>query len=257
LGSARAHRPCAIHGDPRHRDRERGAAVDQDRPPLLAAEPAVGHHCIRDPLRRNSAARRPARRRVRPPPCLHGRCWSVCRQLAALRPRVVRDLADCAPCPARVRRRAACPRRPLDPDDDVPRGTRAEPRARHLGRCVRQRRRGRRAPRRSAHVLLPLELDLLHQRAGGCSRDRARAVAAAGEPDRCASPALRRRRCDLRHGRRHAARLRAHACDRGRLAHRLDGRSWAFRRSCCSPSSRSSCARGRHCYRCGSSGSGR
>ena len=54
LERARADRHRAVHGHPRRRDRERRAAVDQDRPRLLAGEPAVGRS---RPTRSSSAAR--------------------------------------------------------------------------------------------------------------------------------------------------------------------------------------------------------
>src|SRR3954447_15852355 len=62
-------RPCSalhrpVHGRPRHRGCERRAAVDPDRPRVLAGEPPVGDQRLRPPLRRVPAARRP---RPRPP----------------------------------------------------------------------------------------------------------------------------------------------------------------------------------------------
>ncbi len=85
-------------------------------------------------------------------------------ELPPLRSRLVRGLADRVPRSAGARRRPARPRGALDPDDDVPGGPRAEPRARHLGRRFRHRRRGGRAARRRAHLVSLLGVGVLHQR---------------------------------------------------------------------------------------------
>src|SRR5205807_1176652 len=45
---------------PRHDDRERGAAVDQERSGLLAGQPGVGRECLPDRLCRRLTAGRPA-----------------------------------------------------------------------------------------------------------------------------------------------------------------------------------------------------
>ena len=63
--------------------------------------------------------------------------------------------------------------RAVDPDDDVRGGEGAQPRARHLGRGLRQRRRRRRAARRRVDERVRLVVDLLHQRAGRSCRARA------------------------------------------------------------------------------------
>ena len=94
-------------------------------------------------------------------------------QLAPRRARLVGGLADRLPRAAGLRRRAALAGRAVDPDDDVRRGPRAQPRARHLGRGLGQRRRRRRAARRRPDERVRLVVDLLHQRAGrrcSCSR---------------------------------------------------------------------------------------
>ena len=85
-------------------------------------------------------------------------------------------------CAAGPRRRAALAGRAVDPDDDVPGGPRAQPRARDLGRGLGQRRRRRRAARRRADERPELVVDLLHQRAGRRRRDRSDPVPAAREP---------------------------------------------------------------------------
>ena len=110
-----------VHGRPRRRDRERRAAVDQDRPPLQPGEPPVGDHRLLDPLRRRAPARRPAGRPARAPAPLHGRPRALHGQLAARRARLVGGLADRLPLAAGARRRTALAGRALDPDDDVPR----------------------------------------------------------------------------------------------------------------------------------------
>ena len=117
------------------------------------------------------------------------------------------------PRPPGARRRAARAGRALAPDDDVHRGTRAEPRARHLRRGVRERRGRGRPARRRAHLVSELVVDLLHQRPGRGRRDRADAVAAAREPGGARAPALRRRRRGDGHRRPDAARLRDDAGD--------------------------------------------
>ena len=96
------------------------------------------------------------------------------------------------------RRGAALAGRALDPDDDVRGRPGAQPRARHLGRGLRQRRRRRRAARRRAHERAQLVVDLLHQRAGrrrSCSRSRRGSCARAAPTSRTATstcPAPRR-----------------------------------------------------------------
>ena len=59
------------------------------------------------------------------------------RRLGAQRTRLVGWLARRLPRPAGARRRALRAGGPVAPDDDLPRGPRAQPRARHLGRCLR------------------------------------------------------------------------------------------------------------------------
>ena len=92
----------------------------------------------------------------------------------------------------------------------VRRRARAQPRARHLRRGVRQRRRRRRAARRRADELPELVVDLLHQRPGGDRGRAARTGPPAREPPRSRPPALRRHGCGDGHQRVDAVRLRAH-----------------------------------------------
>jgi predicted MFS family arabinose efflux permease len=67
----------------------------------------------------------------------------------------------------------------LDPHDHVPRGARAQRRARCLGCGIGHRRRGGRAARRGAHERVQLAVDLLRQRSGGSARARGQPAASA------------------------------------------------------------------------------
>ena len=146
------------------------------------------------------------------------------RLLAARRPRMVGGVADRLPRAAGARRGSALARGALDPDDDVRGRTRPQPRARHLGRRLRQRRRCGRAARRRAYQLPQLVVDLLHQRAGRRPRVRARAAVGAREPRGRDAPALRRARRRLDHRRADAARLRDDPRGAARLGHHRDDR---------------------------------
>ena len=173
----------------------------------------------------DAAARRPARRPARPPAALRRRPRALRGQLAALRPRLVGGLADRVPRAPGPRRRAARAGRALAPDDDVRRGPRAQPRARHLRRRVRQRRRRGRAARRRAHLVPELVVDLLRQRPGRHRRDRARRRCCCAR----AAPTLAHRHfdvagADVDHGRADAARLRDDARDDRRLGLADDAR---------------------------------
>ena len=137
-----------------------------------------------DLLRRRPPARRPPRRPARTAATVRGRARPVHGQLAPRRPRLVGGLADRLPLAPGSRRCAALARGALDPDHDLPRGPRAQPRARHLGCCLGQRRRRGRAARRRPDQRPELVVDLLHQRARGRARDRADAVPAPRKPRR-------------------------------------------------------------------------
>ena len=150
----------------RRRDRERRAALHPDRSPLLAGEPAVGDQRLRARVRRVPAPRRAPRRPARAQARLHGRTRHLHARLAAVRPRVERDVADRVP-------RAPGPRRgddhaggALDPRRDFQRGSRAQHRPRRLGRRRRLRRRSRRPVRRDPHRFPLVAVDLLRQRPG-------------------------------------------------------------------------------------------
>ena len=178
LGGTGRDRDGAVHGRARHLDRERGAAVDQDRPELLAGEPAVGDHRLLDLLRRVPPPRRAARGSVRTPAPVHGGAGSVHRQLAARRARLVGGIPDRVPRFAGSRRRHDVARRAVDPDHDLRGGSRAQSGARDLGRRGRQRWRRGRAARRHPDQRVQLAVDLLRQRARRSRRHRR-------QPDRC------------------------------------------------------------------------
>ena len=135
-----------------------------------------------------AAARRPAGRPARAAAALPRGPHPLRGELAALRPRLVRGLADRLPRPAGPRRRAARSRGALAPDDDLRRGPRAQPRARHLRGRFGERRRGGRAARRRPHLVPELVVDLLHQRARRPRGDRADAAAALARAARRAPP---------------------------------------------------------------------
>ena len=103
---------------------------------------------------------------------LHGRPRHLLGGLAPLRPRLERDVADRRSRAPGARRGDDHAVRALDPDHDVPRGPRAQHRARRLGRGRRLRRRRRRALRRHPHRLALLGVDLLRQRSRSASRPR-------------------------------------------------------------------------------------
>ena len=220
MDRARRDRGRAVHGRPRRGDRERRPSVDQDRPRLQPGEPPVDRHRLRDHVRRRAPARRADVRPARAPAAVHGRPGALHGQLAAGRHRLVVRIADRVPGPPGSRRSAAVAGSTLDPDDHVPRGTRAERRARRLGRGLRKRRRRGRPARRRSDRLARLVVDLLHQHPGRHRTLRGQPVAAAREPGPPRPPALRRPRCGLDHRRADAARLRADSGDAGRAGER-------------------------------------
>ena len=105
----------AVHGHPRHRDRERRAALDPGRPRVLAGEPAVGDQRLCARLRRVPPARRPPRRPPRPAAGLHGRPHRLHDRLAPVRARVERGIADRLPRAPGPRCGHDLARRALDP----------------------------------------------------------------------------------------------------------------------------------------------
>ena len=123
----------------------------------------MGAQRLRAGLRRLPPLGRPACRHPRAPRRLHGRPRHLLRRLASLRPGVGRHVAHRRPRPPGARRgdgHAVCA---LDPDHDLHRGSRAQHRARGLGRGRRLRRRGRRPRGRDPHRSPLLGVDLLRQ----------------------------------------------------------------------------------------------
>ena len=193
----------------------------------------MGRHRLRPVLRRPAAARRPARRPLRPPPDAHGRRRHLRRRVAARRPRPERGPAARRPRPAGPRRRDRLPRRAGADHHDLPGRPAAQPRVLGLRRHVRRGRGRRPDPRRLAHRP---RADLLRhhrrrlaahvpdQRSDRDPRRPRRAAAAARErvPPGRARPA----RCAVRHPRPGRHRLRPHPRRRPalRLGRPLDAR---------------------------------
>ena len=222
----------AVHGRARHRDRERGPAVDQGRPGLLAGESAVGDQRIRALLRRLPAPRRPARRHPRPAAGLRRGSRPLHGRVVPRRDGLERGLADRGAGAAGAGRSCDLARRPLDPHDHVRRGEGAQRRARRLGRRRRLRRRSGRPARRGDHGHAQLGVDLLRQHPGRDRRTGARPDPARREPRRSREE-LRRPRRRARHGRPDGARLRDHGGERLRLG--LGDHVGDLRRRACAP----------------------
>ena len=125
----------------------------KDRPALQPGEPAVGRDGVLDPVRRRAAARRADGRSARAAPALHGGPRRSSPHLAARRARVVRGLADRVPHAAGLGAALVSPAALSILTTTFDEGPRTQPRARHLGRGLRQRRRRRRAARRRADEL--------------------------------------------------------------------------------------------------------
>ena len=155
-----------LHDRPRRRDRQRRAAVDPDRPRLLAQDLqwVLTAYAITFGgflLLGGRAADLLGRRRV----FLVG--------VVALHARLARSAASPSPTPPDRRARRPGPRRrdhlaggALDRHDDLRGGRGAQQGARDLGRHRRLGRGGRRASRRRAHGSTRLGVDLLRQRPG-------------------------------------------------------------------------------------------
>ena len=193
----------------------------------------MGDHRLRDRLRRLPAPRRAPRRPPGAPPRLRRRHRALHVRLGPQRPSLVGRLARRLPRAPRTWRCALRACRALAPHDHLPRRPGAEHRARHLGRCVGQRRGRRRPPRRRLDLIPLLALDLLHQRAGRARARRAHSALPRGEPWRAHREALRHSRSDLDHGVPDGARLRADARDPARLGERLHGCAAEHRGGAC------------------------
>ena len=160
-----APRAGPVRRRPRRVDRQRRAAVDRQRPPVLPGRPLLGHQRLHAHLRRLPPARRPHGRPARPPPDVPRRPDPVRARLAGRRLRRVQRPADRRSRRAGPRRRAAVARRALAGDRDLRRGRGAQQGARRLGRRGRLRRRRRRAGRRHAHRVGRLGVGPVRQRA--------------------------------------------------------------------------------------------
>ena len=213
----------AVHGRARHRDRERRPAVHPARSRVLTGEPPVGDQRLRARLRRLPAARRAHGRPPRPAPHLPARARALHARLVALRARVERGLAHRLPGRSGARRGDDLAGRALDPDHDLPGGSRPEHRPRRLGRSRRLRRRRGRAARRRAHRPALVGVDLLRQHPG--RRDGLRAdPVLLGESRDTTRQEVRRARRGPRHRRALAARARHHAGPRLGLGLAADDR---------------------------------
>ena len=148
---------------PRPDDRERGTAVDPERPALLTVKPGLGRQRVPDRVRRSAAAGRPPRRPDRPSADLPRRPDPVHDRFVAVRTGRQPGAADRRPLRAGNRRCDDRRGHPRDDRDDVPHAVRAGEGDRRL-----QLRRGRRRGRRAADGRSPdaghqLALDLLRQ----------------------------------------------------------------------------------------------
>ena len=222
VGGPRADRRRAVHGRPRHVDRERCAGVDQVQPALFPGEPPVGDHGLRDHVRRVPASGRAPGRRVRPPARVPDRHRRVHDRLGAQRPGLVGSVPGRLPRAARRRRSALRAGRPLAAHDRVPGGTRAQPRPGNLGRRVRKRRGSRCAARRRPDLVPQLAVDLLHQPSRRDCADRPRPPLHRRGSRRARDASLRRGWRDHDHRSADAARLCADARDAGGLGNTDD-----------------------------------
>ena len=161
---------------------------------MTPTEPAVGRELLRADLRWLPAPRRARGRPARTEAALPRRHRHLHRRLAPERPRELVGVPDPRPRPAGARRspRLAC--RPLDRDDDIPRGPGADEGDGRLERDRRGRRGRRPARRRNPHRPLLVALDLLRQRPGRDRGLRALAQVRAGIEGREDSSRLRHRR---------------------------------------------------------------
>ena len=197
-----------LHDRPRRRDRERRDPVDPDRSERHRDDGPVGADRLRDHVRRLPLARRPDGRPARPQADLPRRARPLHHRLARLRPRQQHLGADRRARGAGHRRGDHLARRPVDRDDDLRGGRRAEQGARDLGRSGRLGRRRGRAHRRDPDRVSRLGVDLLRQRPGRRARARAGAAVRPREPCRARPSPLRRGRRRYRHRRAGAAGVR-------------------------------------------------
>ncbi len=155
--------PGAAHDRARHDDRERRAAVDPARPPLLPGQSHLGHQRVPAHVRQPAAVRRPPRRPDRAQTRVHAGRDDLHPRLRTLRRGLERGRPDRRPLPPGRRRGAAGVGHPRDHRHRVPEARRAgegDERVRlHRGRG----RFARTAARRRPHSGARLALDLLRQ----------------------------------------------------------------------------------------------
>ena len=193
-----------------HRSDDRQHVVADDRPgsALQRDQPAMGGDRLRAHVRRLSAARRSRRGSARPPPDPDARAGRVHGGFAGVRARDRRGVPDRKPGGSGSGRGGHAARRPVDRDEHVPRGRRAQQGARDLGRARCHRRDRRADHRRGSHPVRRMAVHLLSKRPDRGGRAGARTADRPRQPARHDAPAVRRARRDLRHRRAGAARVR-------------------------------------------------
>ena len=190
LARVRAVGRRVLHDDHRSDDRQRLTAHDRPRSAFHPDQPAVGGDRLRAHVRWPAAVGWPRRRSAWPPACPDGRARPVHGRVAGLRARDQRGLPDRDPGHPRGRCGDHAARRPVDRDEHVPGGRRAQQGARDLGRA-RRRRCDRRADRRRAsHPLRRMAVHLLPERPDRPGRTGAGTEDRAREPPGHRAPAL-------------------------------------------------------------------
>ncbi len=227
-------------GGARRHHRQRRLAVDPRRPRLFRDDAGLGRQRLPAHLRRLPAARRPARRSVRSPPCLHHRHRPLHRRLARLRHLERAAAAGRGARDPGHRRRDRRRGRAGAADDALHRSRRARQGDGRVRLRLRRRRLDRRPARRRPHRRLRLALGLPRQPADRRRRGRAqrRLAARRGDAPRAGAPRRRRRRHRDRGA--DARRLRDRRRQRSRLGIAANARRSAPARRCCSRCSSSS-----------------
>ena len=151
----------------------------------------MGHHGLRDHVRRLPPARWTRCGSSGPAKGLHRRRRRLHRRVARLRARAGRGDADRGPCSAGIGRGDHLARGALDCDDELRGGPGAQQGARDLGRSRRQRRGRRRPGGRCPDQVPRLGVDLLRQRPRRRDRAGVGAEGRAREPRRYRGQKLR------------------------------------------------------------------
>ena len=190
LARVRAVGGVVLHDDYRSDDRQRLAAHDRSRSALQRDQPAVGGDRVRAHVRRLHAARRSCRGPARPPPDPDGRAFVVYGGVAGSRAVDRRGVAYRSEGRSGAWRGDHAARRPVDRDEHVRRGRRAQQGARDLGRA--RCRRGDRwcDRRRASHPLRRVAVHLLSERPDRGRRAGARTQDRARQPARHHAPAV-------------------------------------------------------------------